>query len=38
MLSLIAMNMNDIMGDWPALNDFERTTLFIDSKGKAACG
>jgi predicted dehydrogenase len=32
------VNMNDIMGDWPGLNDFEGSTLFIGSKGKAACG
>ena len=31
-------NMNDIMGDWPGLNDFEGSTLFIGTKGKAACG
>lgn len=31
-------NMNDIMGDWPGLNDFEGATLFIGTKGKAACG
>ena len=31
-------NMNDIMGDWPGLNDYEGATLFIGSKGKAACG
>ncbi len=32
------MNMNDIMGDWPGLNDYEGATLFIGTKGKAACG
>jgi len=32
------MNMNDVMGDWPGLGDFEGSTLFIGSKGKAACG
>ncbi len=32
------VNMNDIMGDWPGLNDFEGSTLFIGTKGKAACG
>jgi hypothetical protein len=31
-------NMNDIMGDWPGLNDYEGGTLFIGTKGKAACG
>jgi len=31
-------NMNDIMGDWPGLNDYEGATLFIGSKGKVACG
>jgi hypothetical protein len=31
-------NMNDIMGDWPGLFDFEGATLFIGTKGKAACG
>ena len=31
-------NMNDILGDWPGLNDFEGGTLFIGTKGKAACG
>ncbi len=31
-------NMNDILGDWPGLNDFEGATLFIGTKGKAACG
>ncbi len=32
------VNMNDIMGDWPGLNDYEGSTLFIGTKGKAACG
>jgi predicted dehydrogenase len=32
------LNMNDIMGDYPGLNDYEGATLFIGSKGKAACG
>ena len=32
------VNMNDVMGDWPGLNDFEGSTLFIGTKGKAACG
>ncbi len=31
-------NMNDIMGDWPGLNDYEGATLFVGTKGKAACG
>ena len=32
-------NMNEILGDWPpGLGDFEGATLFIGSKGKAACG
>jgi len=31
-------NMNDIMADWPGLNDYEGGTLFIGTKGKAACG
>ena len=31
-------NMNDVMGDWPGLNDYEGSTLFIGTKGKAACG
>ncbi len=31
-------NMNDILGDWPGLNDYEGATLFIGTKGKAACG
>ena len=31
-------NMNGILGDWPGLNDFEGSTLFIGTKGKAACG
>lgn len=31
-------NMNNIMGDWPGLNDYEGATLFIGTKGKAACG
>jgi hypothetical protein len=32
------VNMNDVMGDWPGLNDYEGSTLFIGTKGKAACG
>ncbi len=31
-------NMNDVMGDWPGLNDYEGATLFVGTKGKAACG
>jgi predicted dehydrogenase len=31
-------NMNLIMGDWPNFGDFEGSTLFIGSKGVAACG
>jgi len=31
-------NMNDILADWPGLNDFEGGTLFVGTKGKAACG
>jgi hypothetical protein len=31
-------NMNDIMGDWPGLYDYEGATLFVGKKGKAACG
>ena len=31
-------NMNEIMGDWPGIGDYEGATLFIGSKGKAACG
>ena len=31
-------NMNDVMGDFTKLNDFEGSTLFIGTKGKAACG
>jgi hypothetical protein len=31
-------NMNEVMGDWPGLNDYEGATLFIGTKGKAACG
>ncbi len=31
-------NMNDILGDWPEVHDFEGSTLFIGTKGKAACG
>jgi len=31
-------NMNDVMGDWPGLHDYEGATMFIGTKGKAACG
>lgn len=31
-------NMNDVMGDFTKLNDFEGATLFVGTKGKAACG
>lgn len=31
-------NLNEIMGDWPGLHDFEGANLFIGTKGKAACG
>ncbi|MGD9558030.1 MAG: Gfo/Idh/MocA family protein [Mangrovibacterium sp.] len=31
-------NMNEILGDFTALNDYEGSTLFIGSKAKAACG
>lgn len=31
-------NMNNILGDFTGLNDYEGSTLFIGSKGKAACG
>jgi hypothetical protein len=32
------LNMNLVMADWPGLNDYEGGTLFIGTKGKAACG
>jgi predicted dehydrogenase len=32
------VNMNEVMGDIPGLNDYEGATLFIGTKGKAACG
>lgn len=32
------VNMNEELGDWPGLNDFEGSTLFIGTKAKAACG
>ena len=31
-------NMNELLGDTPGLNDYEGATLFIGTKGKAACG
>jgi len=31
-------NMNEILGDFTGLNDYEGSTLFIGSKAKAACG
>ena len=31
-------NMNEILGDWPGVNDYEGSTLFIGTKGKAGCG
>ncbi|NJO70033.1 MAG: Gfo/Idh/MocA family oxidoreductase [Bacteroidetes bacterium] len=31
-------NMNDILGDFTGLNDYEGSTLFVGTKGKAACG
>jgi predicted dehydrogenase len=31
-------NMNDLMGDYTRLNDYEGATLFIGTKAKAACG
>lgn len=31
-------NMNEILGDWLGLNDYEGSTLFIGTKGQAACG
>jgi hypothetical protein len=31
-------NMNDIMGAWPDMNDYEGATLFVGTRGKAACG
>lgn len=32
------VNMNDILGDFTGLNDYEGSTLFVGTKGKAACG
>jgi len=31
-------NMNYLLADWPGLNDFEGGTLFVGTRGKAACG
>lgn len=31
-------NMNSILGDFTGLNDYEGSTLFVGTKGKAACG
>ncbi|MEZ5070980.1 MAG: hypothetical protein R2751_08440 [Bacteroidales bacterium] len=31
-------NMNTILGDFTGLNDYEGSTLFVGTKGKAACG
>ena len=31
-------NMNEILGDWPGVGDYEGATLFIGTKGKAGCG
>ena len=31
-------NMNHILGDYTGLNDYEGSTLFVGTKGKAACG
>lgn len=31
-------NMNDILGDFTHLNDYEGSTIFIGTKAKAACG
>jgi hypothetical protein len=31
-------NMNEILGDWPGVNDYEGSTLFVGTKGKAGCG
>lgn len=33
-----AGNMNEILGDYMKLNDYEGSTLFVGTKGKAACG
>ncbi|MCE1199998.1 MAG: Gfo/Idh/MocA family oxidoreductase [Marinilabiliales bacterium] len=31
-------NMNDLLGDFTGLNDYEGSTLFVGTKAKAACG
>ena len=31
-------NMNELLGDTPGSHDYEGATLFIGTKGKAACG
>ena len=31
-------NMNDVLGDFTGLNDYEGSTLFVGTKAKAACG
>ena len=31
-------SMNEILGDFTGLNDYEGSTLFVGTKGKAACG
>lgn len=31
-------NMNEVLGDFTGLNDYEGSTLFVGTKGKAACG
>lgn len=31
-------NMNEILADWPNVGDYEGGTLFVGTKGKAACG
>ncbi|HEX2968965.1 MAG TPA: Gfo/Idh/MocA family oxidoreductase [Bacteroidales bacterium] len=31
-------NMNEILADWPNLNDYEGGTIFVGTKGTAACG
>jgi len=31
-------NMNEVLGDYMKLNDYEGSTLFVGTKGKAACG
>lgn len=32
------VNMNEVLADWPGLGDYEGGTMFIGTKGKAACG